>query len=365
MKRRQAINGLMATTMMYHSTFFEARSSRISGYIKNPKCIDLISEDIWPGTPIDESRNFVNHEFPMTHSFYDVIRWKLSPKPFKQIKKTEKYSYPVLEDANFLSDERDMIVWLGHASFFLRLGGKKLLIDPIFDAPLAMKRKTKMPVKAVEFMDIDYILVSHDHRDHMDKSTCKVLNKNNPSARWITGLNMKPLLKKWLGNIEIHEAGWFQKYVLNDPIIDISFVPSRHWSKRTLSDTNSRLWGGFVIQYNGINIYFGGDSGKGNHFKMVSELFGKIDYFLVGIGAFEPRWFMAQNHMSPKDAVEISKDIHPENIITMHHSTFDLSDEPLGEPVRQFEKYMTDYNLLTNYIKKPIGAPIHLDNLSG
>lgn len=366
MNRRKAVLGILisiVTGSKRNILFAPSEPKSIFGYTKNEEFEDVLPLEKWPGTPLDNEGNFINHEFPMVNNFYDVLKWKLGSNPFKNEKETEDYSYPVNNQSNFLSIDQDIIVWLGHATFYIQVNGIRILVDPIFDAPITMKRLTKFPNDPSDFKGIDYVLISHDHRDHMDKSSIKLLSKQNPDIKWLTGLNMKDLLGAWTGSNRIYEAGWFQRYPLNEKHLSISFVPSRHWSKREFTKSNERLWGGFVIESGGKKIYFGGDSGKGSHFSAVSDAFGGIDYFLVGIGAFEPRWFMAQNHMSPLDAAEIITEIRPKNTFVMHHSTFDLSDEPLGEPIRQFGEIYFNDGLPTHWIKEPIGTPIILNDV--
>jgi L-ascorbate metabolism protein UlaG (beta-lactamase superfamily) len=130
-------------------------------------------------------------------------------------------------------------------------------------------------------------------------------------------------------------AGWFEQFAAGGGV-RFYFVPVRHWSRRGLFDTNRRLWGGFVIQHGDRTIYFGGDSGYGRHYRELSEIFPKIDYFLIGIGAFEPRWIMEPNHNSPSDAVKAFTDSNAAAIVPMHYGRFDLSDEPPGMPLKIF-----------------------------
>ncbi|MBV9242876.1 MAG: Zn-dependent hydrolase, partial [Acidobacteria bacterium] len=109
----------------------------------------------------------------------------------------------------------------------------------------------------------------------------------------------------------------------------------RHWSRRSLLDTNWRLWGSYIVQVNDKTVYFGGDSAYSETFKDIGELFPKIDYFIVGVGAYEPRWFMEQIHKSPEEAVQGFVDAKAGVLIPMHYGTFDLSDEPYGDPLRR------------------------------
>ena len=146
---------------------------------------------------------------------------------------------------------------------------------------------------------------------------------------------MEDLLNDWkTPTNKMQMAGWYQQFQTNSDDLKIYFLPIRHWSRRGLFDTNKRLWGGYVIQSAGKTVYFGGDSGYGSQYKQASELFPKIDYFLIGIGAYEPRWFMESNHNNPADAVQAFADAKAETLIPMHYGTFDLSDEPPSQPLK-------------------------------
>ncbi|MCK7555892.1 MBL fold metallo-hydrolase [Chitinophaga sedimenti] len=212
-----------------------------------------------------------------------------------------------------------------------------MLIDPVLFNVSFMKRRAPVPVPVASLRQVDYILISHDHRDHCDAASLKVLSQQNPDATYLTGLRMKTLLHGLTGSNRIQEAGWYQQYRTPEAI-NIYYLPTRHWSRRGLGDTNKRLWGGFVIQGAGKTIYFGGDSGMGSHFAEVGQLFPQIDYALIGIGAYKPEFFMSQAHLSPTDAVTAFNDTHAKHMIPMHYGTFDLSDEPLGDPLRVLQQ---------------------------
>jgi L-ascorbate metabolism protein UlaG (beta-lactamase superfamily) len=147
---------------------------------------------------------------------------------------------------------------------------------------------------------------------------------------------MSRLLKAFLNQAPGQEAGWYQQY--NTEGFELVFLPTRHWAKRGLTDTNQRLWGAFILKIDGLTIYFGGDSGYGSHYKDVAALYPEIDYAILGIGAYEPEWFMEDNHSSPTKAYQAFKDLKAKYFIPMHYGTFDLSDEPLGKPQRELEE---------------------------
>jgi L-ascorbate metabolism protein UlaG (beta-lactamase superfamily) len=285
----------------------------------------------WKGTPLDQDGRFMNHEFPLIHRFGTVFKWMTQKNPQKDFKKNDTWKMPVVKDDSFLTSKEDMIVPFGHATFFIRLNGKHILIDPVIGKIPATKRHTEFPINPEKLTNLDYILISHAHYDHCDKDSLKLLQKQNPKAKFLTGLKMKPLLEKWTGNNEIQEAGWYQQYI-TDKDVEISFVPSRHWSNRSLGDANERLWGGFVLKSKDKTIYFGGDSGYGGHFKEIGQLFPDIDVALIGAGAYSPRWFMAPNHQDPEHAVQAFNDTKAKTMIPFHYGTFDQADEPLSEP---------------------------------
>ena len=306
-------------------------------YTSNPDLPTLKLPFEWNGTPIDERGRFVNYEFPFVDSFKEVLRWQFTRNPQKSEKKTEQWRAEVLQNQGFLDSKKDCIVWLGHASFFIRLAGITFLIDPVLFNISLIKRHSALPVSAADLRNINYILVSHDHRDHCDEKSLKLLAKNNPDATYLTGLNLAPVIQRFTHSSKIQTAGWFQQYETAE-VIKVFYVPSRHWGRRFLNDTNLRLWGGYIIQGAGKTIYFGGDSGYGKHFADIASVFPAIDYAMIGIGAYKPEFFMGQSHTSPIDAVKAFNDTKAKVMIPMHYGTFDLADEPLGDPLRVMQK---------------------------
>ncbi|WP_337044893.1 MBL fold metallo-hydrolase [Emticicia sp. 17c] len=286
----------------------------------------------WKGTPIDENGRFMNHEFPFKDSFREVLKWQTMRNPQKAEKKADTWRLEVIHNQAFLETNQDCIVWLGHASFFIRLAGITLLIDPVLFNVSLLKRQSALPVAANTLKNIDYILVSHDHRDHCDEKSLHILAKNNPDTTYLTGLRLDKVIGTITHSRQIQAAGWYQQYETRG--IRVYYVPSRHWGRRFLRDTNLHLWGGYVIQGAGKTIYFGGDSGYGSHFADISRVFPEIDYAMIGIGAYKPEFFMAQSHTSPADAVKAFYDTQAKVLIPMHYGTFDLADEPLGDPLR-------------------------------
>lgn len=329
-------------------------------YVKNENLKTLKSD--WKGVPVDKKGRFVNHEHPFLPKMTDLLKWQLGEKPLKEAKQADNERLEVKDPAEFLASERDGILWLGHASVYIRLNGKAILIDPVFGNPTFLKRFVEVPNPLEKIKRVDYVLVSHDHRDHCDEETLKSIARKFPNAKFLAGLGMQDLLNEWkTATNEVQTAGWFQEYDTGEQV-KIAFVPVRHWCRRGLFDTNARLWGGFVVSGAGKKIYFGGDSGYGSHYRETAEVFGAIDYFIIGIGAYEPRWFMEPNHNNPADAFQAFLDAQGKTLVPMHYGTFDLSDEPPSQPLKLLKEEAEKRNLSDRLKPLAINEGFYFEN---
>ena len=313
----------------------------------------------YKGTPISKGRYF-NPDYPFLLSFKDVRKWKKQTNPYEQLKKSDTFQLPISQDLNWIkNDSIDGMAWLGHATFFIRMGGKTLITDPVFgNASWVVKRYSSLPVTPEELPQMDYVLLSHDHRDHMDYRSLRLLSKLSPKAQYLCGLSTGKLLKRFNRNGRIQEAGWYQQYQLDDEIVKITYLPTRHWCRRWITDTNRHLWGAFVIEVGGKVIYFGGDSGYGKHYKEAQQLFPHIDVAILGIGAYQPEWFMESNHSSPAKAYQSFLDLGATYMVPMHYGTFDLSDEPIGEPGDRLMSIATENKMTQRVLLPALGQNI-------
>lgn len=333
MKRRTfltALGGVVPTSaLLYHLSPEDEMTLR---HVDNPNLPYEKKPADWKGTPQLSDGTFQNLHHPFESSLYSVLKWKLETNPQADAKKKDLRRLTVEKITLQNTFSQDSLIWLGHASYLIRLAGVTILIDPVWLDNWALKRFSELPLDPHQLREVDYILLSHDHRDHCDEATLTLLGQLVPKAKILTGLNMSPLLQPWLPKNTIQEAGWYQSYDLSHSI-RITFVPTRHWARRGLFDTNQRLWGGFYLESQDKSIYFMGDSGDGPHFKQIAETLGAPDLALMGVGAFKPEWFMHPSHTSPSDAAKAFREMGAKKFVPMHFGTFDLADERLLEPL--------------------------------
>lgn len=291
-------------------------------------------KDDWQGNRLNEKQQYINLDGPSERSVSELFKWQMEANPLKPLKKKQQPNVEVIINPTLTSNREDGIVWLGHASFLFTLSGKHFITDPVLYNVGPVKRLTPLPCDVADLKHIDYILLSHNHRDHCDQKSMQQLCTLNPSAIILTGLNIAPLLRSWKISNPIVEAGWYQRYQLETDVA-VTFLPAKHWNRRGLNDMNNMLWGSFMLEGNQRKIYFGADSGLGIHFSEIAQLFPNIDVTLLGIGAYKPEWFMHTAHTSPADALVAFEQLQAKQLIPMHHATFDLGDEPIFYPKQE------------------------------
>jgi len=331
---------------------YETKSDKMIEY-KHNTSLKIIKKD-WKGNTFIDGEFANNGKKDLKFTPYDILKWKISKNPQEKEKKDDEFTLKVIKSTNFLKSNEDMIVWLGHATFFIRINGKTLITDPIFyDMPM-VKRLVELPCKVSDLKNIDYILLSHGHRDHFDKKSISELHQNNPNIEALVPLELADFFRK--EKIANQQAGWYQKFETTKDL-EIFFTPAKHWNRRGAFDFNKTLWGSFVIRANGKTIYFAGDTAYGEHFSEINKLFGNIDYCLLPVGAYKPDYIMKQSHISPNEALAAFDNLKGKMFIPMHYATYDLADEPLGEPVRILQKN----NNIQNIRILDIGEQLNLE----
>ena len=229
------------------------------------------------------------------------------------------------------------MTFVGHSTFLLQFaGGLNVLTDPIWSdyaspVSFAGPRRVRPPSLAFEALPpIGLVLVSHGHYDHLDLPTLRRLDARFRPL-FLTGIGNRDFLRGE-GMREVMELDWWQSHRVE--AMDVTFTPAQHWSKRGAIGRNRTLWGGFWLRASGaaLNVYFAGDSGFGPHFQLIHERLGSPDLALLPIGAYEPRWFMREQHMNADEAVQTHQVLQARRSIGMHFGTFRLTDEGIDQP---------------------------------
>ena len=231
-------------------------------------------------------------------------------------------------DVTALDADRPSLTWVGHATFVARLGGSLIVTDPIWRSRLGPRRRLVPPglPLAEVARRADIVLVSHNHYDHMDGWT---LSRFGSQPTYVVPLGNSGVLRR-IGAREIVELDWWQSIRCGE--LEITLVPARHWSMRAPWNRNAMLWGGFVVRSAQGALYHSGDTGFCDEFSEIGRRAGPIDWALLPIGAYEPRWFMEPQHMCPEEAGEAFEQLRARHLVAMHWGTFRLTDEPVGAP---------------------------------
>lgn len=309
-------------------------------YAKNPNL--KIVKEAWEGNRMIDGEFANGGKKDKQIVPLDILKWKLSKNPQQEEKKNDSFKLKVVYNSEFTNSNEDMILWLGHATFFIRLNGIAFITDPILSNLPFMKRLSELPCKVSDLKNVDFMLLSHGHRDHFDKKSVKQLFRNNPNIEALIPLKLGRFFKE--NNIPFQEAAWYQKYK-TEKNVEVFFMPAKHWNRRGLLDFNKTLWGSFVVRVGDKSVFFAGDTSYGEHFKEIGKIFPNLDYCLMPIGAYKPEYLMKQSHLSPNEALQAFRDLGGKTFVPMHYATFDLANEPLGEPLRIIETARPNHNI--------------------
>jgi L-ascorbate metabolism protein UlaG (beta-lactamase superfamily) len=306
-------------------------------YVSNPQ-LPIVKPN-YPGNKMI-GRQYCNGEELYEPTFGTVLKWQLSENPQKKEKKADLWTPDVVDCTEFLRGQDDGLVWLGHASFVLRVSGRTLLFDPLLFSSLGLRRRHALPCRPEDLTGLDYLLLSHGHRDHLDEKSMQLLARQNPQAQVLTSLNMTPLLRRLAPGLPVQEAGWWQQYELGpEAPFELFYLPASHWHRRGLADLNQVLWGSFLLRLpDGRTIYFAGDTSMADHFEEIEKQFGPLDIVLMPIGAYKPAYMMQMSHVNPHEAAKAANLLRAGHVVPMHYGTFDLSDEPASEPLRELQQ---------------------------
>jgi N-acyl-phosphatidylethanolamine-hydrolysing phospholipase D len=231
------------------------------------------------------------------------------------------------------------VTWVGHATLLVQMDHVSFLTDPIWsDKPspvsfLGPRRFVPPGVALADLPPIDFVVISHNHYDHLDLPTLQALAERDPATRFFVPLANGELLRDE-GIANVTELDWGGSAEVRG--VRIHCLPAQHWSRRGLADDQRALWASWAVTGAERRFYFAGDTGYFDGFARIGRAFGGFDLAAVPIGAYEPTAMMRPSHLDPEEAVQAAVDLGARRALAMHFGTFDLSDEPLAEPPIRF-----------------------------
>ena len=287
---------------------------------------------------------FFNPWMPMDRGgFGRLLKWKFSSKD--EYTDEEKSFRPTVLPNLLKRIEKmpgeDFITWIGHSTFLIRVNGEYWLTDPMFsDRALLPKRTTAPTLSLEEIKGLNgklNIIISHNHYDHLDAASLRGLPED---ARVFVPLGLKGFVEG-LNKRYVKEVDWWDSLELGNGV-KIVCLPVQHWSRRIFQSMNTTLWAGFLLITPKVTIYYGGDSGYFIGFKEIGRVYPGIDYALLPIGAYRPRWFMHYAHMDTREVLQAYEDLGAKYFIPTQWGAFQLGDEPVGYPVLDLKRTMKE-----------------------
>lgn len=267
----------------------------------------------------------------------------------------------VKTDLNALAPNIDVLIWLGHSSYYIQLGGKRILVDPVFSdhgAPFSFANKifpgTDVYAPA-DMPEIDILLISHDHWDHLDHPTIKAMLPKVKAA--VMPLGAGAHFEQWgYPATKIMEADWNEALRFTGELA-IHVIPARHYSGRTFT-RNKTLWAGFVLETPQRRILLSGDTGYGPHIGEIAKAFDGFDLAAIDGGQYDPRWPLI--HMTPEEAVTTAEELNADALMLAHVGRFAIASHPWDEPFVRAVAAVEKANM--PLLTPKIGEPVWLGN---
>ena len=243
-----------------------------------------------------------------------------------------------LNQFNSTDDSQLNVTWLGHSSLMININGFRILTDPVFEKRISLAGPTRysgdLPVQTDVLGEIDVIIISHNHYDHLNRYSIK--NLHHKAKEFVVPLGVKDQLVKWgVSGKKISELDWGDHFHYQDKL-KITSTPAQHFSGRGLTDRNRTLWSSFVIQGPNHKLFFGGDSGYFDGFKLIGDQYGPFDMTFLETGAYNEKW--RHIHMFPEETVQAHLDLGGKLLNPLHWATFNLSLHSWYDPMRRLTR---------------------------
>ncbi|WP_158857427.1 MBL fold metallo-hydrolase [Lunatibacter salilacus] len=266
---------------------------------------------------------------------------------FKTSPNAPKFPLPkqLITKSDFPETPSDFAAWwIGHSSFILELDGKRILFDPVFEnggpLPFILRRFGASPIKREELPEIDLVVITHDHYDHLETATIKFLASKN--TEFIVPLGVGARLEGWgIKKNNISELGWHDAKTVGS--LQITALPGIHYTSRSYNDRNKTLWASFVIKGADKNLFISGDTGYGTHLKEIGEKYGPFDLAFVEIDGWNKGWPLT--HLFPDQAVQLCQDIDTQLMFPIHWGVFDLALHPWDESIKMVADLAAENNI--------------------
>lgn len=302
----------------------------------------------FPGARRDADRRFLNPRGPIPFAG-PLVTWPFFlRRAATMLMGRDGAPEVVANDGSFLRENAGhsvpSVTWIGHATLLVQMDHVTFLTDPIWSdraSPVgfAGPKRFVPPGLALEALPpIDLVLISHNHYDHLDAHTLRMLARRDPRTRFLVPLENGHILRDE-GVANVTELDWGQQ--LEHGSVKIIFLPTQHWSRRGPFDARKSLWGSYAVIGPARRFYFAGDSGYFDGFATAGAKLGPFDLAALPIGAYAPAAMMHAWHMNPEEAIQAGRDLRASQLVGMHYGTFDLSDEPLDEPPRRLRDAAT------------------------
>lgn len=230
-----------------------------------------------------------------------------------------------------------LVTWIGHSSFLIQIENINVLTDPIFTSPSKLfPRILKPGIELGNLPKVDYILISHNHWDHMSRACLVAIKEKFPEVKFLVPRGDGYWLEKW-GINNFCEFDWWQGLSVGNA--SFTFLPAHHWSQRSVFDQNKSLWGSWMVEGQSKKIYFAGDTAYGDHFKDIQKTFSHVDLALMPVGPCEPHRWMCKSHINAEDACKAFLELNAKHFVPMHWGTFHFGTDNFDTPIIRLEKW--------------------------